>query len=206
MAKTLFQFFEDVNTEKMISDIEIKQFNVEYYALDPNTTADVVTAKDEVSNTGNWHLTQFVHDLAKTIGQKQQGEVTITFAMGDLYRKKQYLIEIKYTHSREKGIGVFVFKANSRESKTNINNVKINQNIITPKEKVMFDKIRGDAPDKYPPEKFMLLMYVIYYALKAVLKTENYSKKINAAKPIDNAAKEPTPKESDMTPDEGQSK
>jgi hypothetical protein len=207
MAKSLFQFFEDVNTEKMISDIEIKQFNVEYYALDPNTTSDVITSKDEVSTTGNFHLTEFVHSLAKVIGQKQQGEVTITFAMTDLYRKKQYLIEIKYTHNREKGIGVFIFKANNRESKTNINAVKINQNIITPKEKAMFSRIRSDASDKYPPEKFMLLLYVIYYGLKATLKTENYSKKINAAKPTDNAVKEePTPKEGDMTPDDGQSK
>lgn len=179
MGKTLFQVFEDKITESMTSDIEIKQFNVEYYALDQDTVSDVVTAKEEVSNTGAYHLTGFVHDLAKTIAQKQQGEVTITFAMSDLVRKKQYLIEIKYTHNREKGIGVYLLKANGRESKTNINSVKMNESIITPKEKIMFSKIAATAPENYPALLMNKLMYIIYYSLKAILKTENYSKKIN---------------------------
>lgn len=202
----LFNFFEDRITEKMVKDIDISNFNVEYYALDPNTVADVIQVKENVSNSGSWHLTGFVHDLSKVLLTKVNGEIVITFAMNDLYRKKQYLIEIKYTHNREKGIGVFIFKANNRESKTNINSVNINKNIITPKEKIMFDKIKPDVPDKFPPETFMKLVYVIYYALKATLKTQNYTVKINAAKPTDNTAKEPTPKEGHMTPDEGQSK
>ena len=115
MGKTLFQVFEDKITESMEADINIQQFNVEYYALDPSTVSDVITAKEQVSNTGNYHLKTFVHDLSKTIAQKQNGEVTITFAMSDLVRKKQYLIEIKYTHNREKGIGVYLLKANGRE-------------------------------------------------------------------------------------------
>ena len=175
--KTLYQFFEDKVTESMTSDIEIKQFNIEYYALDPNTVSDVITAKEQVSNTGAYRLRTFVHDLAKTIAQKQQGEITITFAMEDLVRKKEYLIEIKYTHNREKGIPVFRFKANERESSTNVNKVNINNSIITPKEKVLFNQLRVNAPDTFPQETFMKLIYLIYYSLKGVLKTENYSKK-----------------------------
>lgn len=206
MKNTLYSFLESKQTDAIINDIDVKNFNVEYYALDKDTTSDVVTAKEEVANTGGYHLRGLVHDLAKTIAQKQNGEVTITFAMTDLLRKKQYLIEIKYTHNREKGIGVFLFKANNRESKTNINTVKINQNIITPHEKELFNKLTTQAPQNFPADLFIKLLYIIYYSLKAVLKTENYSKKINAAKPVDNTAKEPTPKEGDMTTDEDQSK
>lgn len=172
-------FLEDKRTEAMESDIEIKTFNVEYYALNQETVSDVITAKETVSNTGKYKLRSFTHDLSKTIAQKQQGEVTITFAMDDLLRKKQYLIEIKYTHNREKGIQVFRFKANERESSTNVNGVKINPAIIKPKEQVLFDKLKSEAPDKFPPELFLKLMYLIYYSLKGILKTENYSKKPN---------------------------
>ena len=93
----LFNFFEDRITEKMVKDIDISNFNVEYYALDPNTVADVIQVKENVSNSGSWHLTGFVHDLSKVLLTKVNGEIVITFAMNDLYRKKQYLIEIKYT-------------------------------------------------------------------------------------------------------------
>jgi len=154
--KTLYQFFEDKLTESMGSDIVIKQFNIEYYALDPNTVADVITAKEQVSNTGAYHLRTFVHDLAKTIAQKQQGEVTINFAMEDLVRKKEYLIEIKYTH---------------------VNKIKINESIITSKEKILFNKIKDSAPKSFPEKTFIKLIYLIYYSLKGVLKTENYTKK-----------------------------
>jgi len=175
--KTLYQFFEDKRTEAMKSDITIKQFNIEYYALDPDTVSDVITAKEQVSNSGSYHLRSFVHDLSKTIAQKQQGEITITFAMDDLLRNKEYLISIKYTHNRDKGIPVFNFKANERESNTNVNKIKVNEAIITPNEKILFNKLKTSAPEAFPQELFMKLMYLIYYSLKGVLKTENYSKK-----------------------------
>jgi hypothetical protein len=155
-------------------DIAIKAFNVEYYALEPNTVADVVTGKETIENSGMYHLTSFTHDLAKILSIKVNGEVTITFAMDDLERKKQYLIEIKYTHNRDGGIKVFNFKANNRESSTNINNVKINKSIIKPKEWGLFNNLRASAPQNFPPELFMKLIYVIFYSLKGVLKTSNY--------------------------------
>lgn len=180
--QTLYQFFESKQTDALKVDIEIKQFNVEYYAVDKNTVSDVITAKETVSNTGSYKLRSFVHDLSKTIAQKQNGEVTITFAMEDLLRKKEYLISIKFSHNRDKGIGVFQFKANERESSTNVNGIKINDAIITPNERILFNKIKSEAPESYPQETFFKLIYLIYYSLKGVLKTQNYSNKSNTIK------------------------